>query len=88
MQGIVVIEELFEQGLLVGHRVWHFGSMLFSSNSNFFVINDLNVLLGVDNFNVAMCNCPYMADLVVRIKAINVRHYMLHFPRKLHTMGL
>jgi hypothetical protein len=36
MQGIVVTEELFEQGLLVGHRVWHFGSMLFSSNSNLF----------------------------------------------------
>jgi hypothetical protein len=77
-----------EQGLLVGHQVWHFGSMLFSSNSNLFVIDNLNILLGVDNFNVAMCNCPYMADLVECIRAINVRHYMLHFPWKLHTKGL
>jgi hypothetical protein len=71
-----VIKELFQQCLLVGHQVWHFGSTLFSSNSNLFVIDDLNVLLRVDNFNVAMCNCPYMVDLIVCIMAINVRHYM------------
>jgi len=88
MQGIVVTEEIFEWGFLVGHWVWHFGSVLFSSNLNLFVIDDLNVLLGVDNFNVTTCNCPYMADLVVRIRAINVRHYMIHSPWKLHTKGM